>query len=731
MAKNSKFVKLDKDVLLEYIYDDGNLISDSYNVLVDSRDRRQSYIAGPSSITGNTIGNQLFKVDSVTQKYAKVNPSYYSFLQLKEYSSGIPVRHDTIKIHIPINWTFGEYLGFYIKVYGFDTINTRTFDISNFYFDMTDVSQQYLLNFTSPPLLFQEKLWGKNITINIPSLSYISSQKTNNVPKENSINANLTNGAGLNITSPVFIDFQFVNNIQTVNGVTTYILSTKTTTTVPQTPEFERLGLVVAHSINGDFFEIYGVYNDTIAGFNQFIEESFNIGHRYYIQYNITMYEQNIRGKTTTVTVHDNFNETIEYRPIIKYSTTTAIVDVEMRLIDAVDDSYIIRRASYGMLQDEVSKYSLNLTKINLANANKPKIYNIKSNIDPSLVGISNSMGRINKRKAVSGKVSTPIIQIETVKVPFPILVDRFNIVGRSDNTSLNNTLFYGIGKMIINIYPFDNIITFTIANGNDNKPDFLNMTGYGDIKLTFRNDSNTFEFPLYTDSGSINLDIGQLAFKITQNKFVDIKKLYESGINLFYITSDIQSVKSVVYSGLFKIYDNAANVAGLGQAAPNANPAIIKDPNLPQETAVVTRRPVKESTPVLKPGNTPRSVFDMRTERTSMNIENTSVFTQNQNTNTTEYVLQSSQYPKVLSSIIGMNLDDFVKLNGILRSTLISAGKFIKVPSNINFKSDVLRPKGSKEEGRLGGNDKTNMRGGPRDVNDRGGGNDRGGPRR
>jgi hypothetical protein len=273
MAKISKFVKLDKDVLLEYIYDDGNLISESYDILVDSRDRRQSYIAGSSSITGNTMGNQLFKVDSVTQKYAKVNPSYYSFLQLKEYASGTPTRHDTIKIHVPINWTFGEHLGFFIKVYGFDTTNTRIFDISNFYFDMTDVSQQYLLNFTSPPLLFQEKLWGKNITINIPSLSDLASQKTNNVPKENSINANLTNGAGLNITSPVFIDFHFIDNIQTVNGLTGYILSTKVTTTVPQTPEFERLGLVVAHSINGDFFEIYGVYNDTIAGFNQFMDE--------------------------------------------------------------------------------------------------------------------------------------------------------------------------------------------------------------------------------------------------------------------------------------------------------------------------------------------------------------------------------------------------------------------------------------------------------------------------
>ncbi len=478
MAKISKYVKLDKNILLEYIYNDGNLISEPYVVLVDSRDRNQSYIAGSSSVTGNTLGNQLFKIDNVSGKYNKINPSYYSYQQLREYSSGTPLRHDTLKFHVPINWTFGEYLGFYVKIYAFDSVNQKTYDLSNFYFDMTDVSQQYLLNFTTPALLFQEKLWGKNITIEIPALSDISSQRVGNLPKANSLNGNLTNGSGLNITSPIFVDFHFINNIQTINGITSYLLAAKTTTSIPQTPEFERLGLIIENSPNGDFFEIYGVYNDSIAGFSQFIDESYNMGHRYYVQYNITMYEQNIRGKTTTVTQHENFNETVEYRPIIKYSTTTAIVDVEMRLIDAVDDSYIIRRASYGMLQDEVSKYSLRLIKINLTNANKPKIYNIKSNIDPSLVGLSNSMGSIkakSKSKAKTGTVNTgtgsgtgsgaPAVIVETVKVPFPVLVDRFNIIGKSENAVFNNTTFFGMGKIQILLYPFDNTISFILAS--------------------------------------------------------------------------------------------------------------------------------------------------------------------------------------------------------------------------------------------------------------------------
>ena len=41
------------------------------------------------------------------------------------------------------------------------------------------------------PLLFQEKLWGKNVSIEIPALSELSAQLTSGKPKENSINYNL------------------------------------------------------------------------------------------------------------------------------------------------------------------------------------------------------------------------------------------------------------------------------------------------------------------------------------------------------------------------------------------------------------------------------------------------------------------------------------------------------------------------------------------------------------
>jgi len=616
MAKISKFVKLDKNILLEYIYNEGNLISEPYDILVNSKDKKQSYMASESSGTGNTQNNQLFRIDAVTGRYGKVNPDYYTFLQVKNYSTSPPIRHDVLKFHLPVNWTFGEYLGFYVKVYTYDSNNLNTYELSNFYFDMTDVSQQYLMNFTSPPLLFQEKLWGKNITIEIPAVSEISSQLEDNRPKENSINANLTNGSGLSMTTPIFIDFHFVKGIQTINGVTTYLTDPEITASIPQTPEFEKLGLVIQSSSNGDFFEIFGTYNDTIGGFKKFIDDSFTQGNRYYVQYDITVYEQNIRGKTTTFTVTDSFNEMIDYRPIIKYSTTTAIIDVEMRLIDAVDDSYIIRRASYGMLQDEVSKYSLKLTKINLKNAYKPKIYNIKNSINPNLVGVANSMGMISVGNEIpkaptlpgsSNRVNTGgEVVVETVNIPFPVLVDRFNIMAKSDNAVLDTKTFYGLGKIQVLFYPFDNVVKFSIATGTNEKPQYFDLTGFNEIKFVVRNDKNQISFPLFIESGDIDLSNGQVAFKITQGKFNEIKRIYTSGVNVFYITGTNQSTTSVIYTGLFKIYDDTNNVTQLNDLADkqSSKPQIILDSSTNKETAIVSRKPVKDLSPAKKPSS-------------------------------------------------------------------------------------------------------------------------------
>jgi hypothetical protein len=603
----SKFIKAHKDILLEYIYDDGNNISEPYKVLVNIKDNSYSYIAGDSSSSGNTTGNQLFKIDGVTNNYGLVDTTNYSFLQLKDYASGFPLRHDKIKIHLPINYTFGEYIGCYVRVYTFDYNNQVTYDLSNFYFDATDVDQSYLLNYNSPPLLFQEKLWGKNITIDFPSVFAVANQRVNGYTKANSVNFNLTNGTGLSLNSPIFIDFHFITTRKTVNKVKTYYLNAKTPISLPQAPDFEKLGVKVEHSINGVFFVIYGVYNDNISEFKSFIDNSVQLGNRYYVEYSVTLYEQNIRGKSFTIIMTDNFNEKVEYRPIIKYSTTTAIIDVEMKVIDAVDNSAIVRRASYGMLQDEVAKYSLNLTKINIANAHKPKIYNIKSPEGAGIFGNNN---------VPTGQGGTQVV-LEPIKVNYTVLADKFNLVAKSESVLLGKKNFYGIGKLQIILHPFDNIIQFIIASdvSNDQQsvdagnganlqyvksPEYMDMTNMGEIKMVIKNQQLSVDTGLYMASNQVDLSKGQVVFKFPASKMNDIRKIYDSGINVFYITAKLDTGTTAVYSGLFLIYDSKDNVMNLNSnmaqiqsgLSNNQEPSIITDPNSSQKgTAIVTRK--------------------------------------------------------------------------------------------------------------------------------------------
>ena len=157
---------------------------------------------------------------------------------------------------------------------------------------------------------------------------------------------------------------------------------------------------------------------------------------------------------------------------------------------------------------------------------------------------------------------------------------------------------------MQIQLYPFDNIVKFIIATGDNTTPNYLDMSGLGEIKLVFKNDLSTVDFPLMIEAPDIDLKMGQVVFKVSQSKFQLVKKIFTSGVNLFYITATNQSTTTLVYTGLFQIFDTTSNVTNLNQVAgaAGAQPSINTDPNLPKATAVVTKQLVTtQTTPVPK----------------------------------------------------------------------------------------------------------------------------------
>jgi len=164
----SKFIKVDPNVLVEYIYNDQNLIGEDYKVLVNAQNGQQSFMSGDLSGTKNTQNNSLFLLDSIENRLGIVDTTNYNFLQTKDYSGGLPIRYDVLKLHFPINYTFNEYTGFNIKVYTLDYDNREFYELSNYFYDISDVDRMDQLGFSAPQLLFQEVLWGKNIEVMIP-----------------------------------------------------------------------------------------------------------------------------------------------------------------------------------------------------------------------------------------------------------------------------------------------------------------------------------------------------------------------------------------------------------------------------------------------------------------------------------------------------------------------------------------------------------------------------------
>lgn len=587
--KTSKFVQLDSQVLMEYIYNDSNLKAENYIITNNKDNDTISYSANNNTGSVNRYENQYFTIDPITNKTAQKNEEIYNFLQNKEYTQTLPIRHDRIKLHLPTNYNFADNSGCYLRVYVMDYDNNDFVNIVQYYFDKQNQTRfNRELQLDSVGSSINGRVWGKFIEIDFPSPYTVSRQRVNNLPTSNSINSNL-DPDGISTTSPIMVEFGFINSKETIGNITTYMFSNPYQTSVPLTPEFENLGLRIETAEEGDWFNIFGTYNKTASEFNRWIIQSRNMGKNYYVEYIITIFEENNKGKETVIRVNEDFSEPIEYRPIIKYSTTTASIDVTMRIVDRVDDSIITRRASYGMLPNELSKYSRSLVKINVANNKAPVIYNMRNGGN-----ITDAFDGLNTRALDSGFFEGFQPDAEVIRVPYPVLVNVNNVLARTDNALIDGDTWKGFGKLKLVIEPFDNIIKFKLGQGITNdKVDRINLLEMGTLNLYFKNFNNEVKTNLYRQSEENDLERGVVLFKLNKSSVNSVRKIYQSGVNMFYITSTNEETNetSVMYEGTFIMSDSVEYVDDLAinYQRENEDVEIRRDNN--QETAIVTRR--------------------------------------------------------------------------------------------------------------------------------------------
>jgi len=578
-----KFINIHEDVLIEWIYNNGN-ITENYSMWSDIKSQTRNFV---STSNNNSIDYTLFNIDKVLKKYSKFDVDKFNFLKIQDYFTA-PILYDKINIHFPFNYDFGDYVGMLLKIYVYDFESKKIVYLSNYFYDKTDVNIEKLMQLNKP-FTYGEKEWGKYLTISIPSVEEISNDRvittTTNKPTPQSINYNITtNQVGVGLSTPIFIDLSFITSRETVLGTTYYYLGDTFDTSISKIPEYQSLGVTVEESTDWDFFEIYGFYNESNEKLDNFIRDLEERGRRINIEYNVTLYEENIQsGFPVKFVVTENFSQKIEYRPIFKYSNTTAAIDVEMNIKDLVDNTTIIRTTSLG-LTTNLFKYGKKLSRLQIDNISKPKIYNYRS--DNTIDG------------------NTNISSINTygiTKVPYPLLISNYKILLNSTKSQTTTSEYKTLGTMTLLLTPFDNVIKFNIAKqlNEEGMPESYNMAeilSNAKLTLIFKSDTEMIEKEIFHETDENDMSLGVVVYKVTESDMKIIKGLKDKDDN-FYLTIVGNYTRTLLYSGKFKIYEDVKFLdnQSSGVLLPTAEPATITNTIVDE---AVTSSPTSDSSP-------------------------------------------------------------------------------------------------------------------------------------
>jgi hypothetical protein len=544
MPNSNKYLKLNKDVLLQWTFNTDELVTENYKILSNLKDEYKLFISDSSNF--NNLENTFIEVDSVINKFTKADLTKYNFLQTQNYFTNL-IQYDKLRLYFPISFSFSDngYKGLMIKIYSYDFYNKKKYYFSNYFFDDELIQRQTEINFNTP-FLYDENQWSKYIEFKVPSIDSISKQRNtnnngSNTATQNTVNSNLTNNIGISDSSPIFIEFRFITSTQNIFGTKYYFTSSPYTTSISKTPDYQTISCDIRESLQGDYFEISGLYAGSNENLDDYIDYLESIGKKIRIEYDVALYEENILQRIQTFSIIENFSQTILYRPIITFSNTTAYIQVTMKIIDLVNGSIETKLSSIG-LTNNLFKYGVKLIRINVDNAYKPKIYNNKS-----------------EQLVINNGQNIPTII--TTKVNFPLLVETFKIFVGSSNSNVGNA-YKGLGLLEIVLNPFNNIMKFKIAKNIENNQivpyDLTDLLLNSKLVIVFKSESNVLEKELYYETNENDYKNGIIVFKLESSDISIIKKVKEEN-NRFYITinSDSTKSKTMLYYGTFQLLEN------------------------------------------------------------------------------------------------------------------------------------------------------------------------------
>jgi len=509
MIDNS-FKRLSNDIVIEYIKDSQNLFSESYSVLQNELFDDISFVSGDTS-TGNTTGDIIVLNDNENLIWAlPVN----EWIQSRNYGISFPIRYDTLKVYFK---DIDDYDGFYINIKVIDN-SGRFINLTNSKFEKSSLSNLEKVNFLNPAFIFSGDQFTNSINIKFPSPSALNSQSENGIPTENSINSNLTDGIGIS-NNPIFVDFYFIKSIDVINGEMLYSLGDFYNISFNTNPSWNDLNISIVDRDN--WISFFPTYSGTNGGFLKYIEDEIISGKRYYIEYIVSVFEKNLKISEFVIRKFDNIHLENSWRPIFKWTTTTAIIDIEMKLVDRISEEFISRKNSIVFFIDKVSNFSRYLTKLDLKNLKPKDVISEKVSDIVKNVGTKNSELVINSN-------------------PFLVFSKSIYLNIGEDDFEIGGKLYKSNGRGLIDLDLYDNVIKVNVIRDSE-KVQLINP------EMSFRDDDKIIRINPYFDSDVNDLNSGITIFKISSS---DINRIKSIKNKIFYILSN----GKLIYRGVFNL---------------------------------------------------------------------------------------------------------------------------------------------------------------------------------
>jgi hypothetical protein len=587
MATTSKFIQLSASVLLEYVYADQSAINTAGNPY------RLSTTTNPIWKSKNDHNNQdiIFNADSAeviqnglpigtgnvrNRAYAYVDPYKSALLDIdrvtfyNDYDSALtpsanlpivftnekaPV-YDTIKLHLVQGFNFEEYMGltFNVKVTRKDG---KLFNLANLVYNKTDTFE----TLNPSPFFFAGRIYASYIEMRVLSLYNLIYDYWLGTLDGDTVVERITDGLGVKRDQQIQLEFSWIRDRKEFVGQDYIYLDESVAVDIPVQDQFESIAAEIKESSSGDYIEFYATYKGAII--ENFILDLNKNGYNFMLLHDLSIYEwiydsgnaEYYWQKTDDLQISQTSDYDLPnvFRPVIKNSSATGFrIDYVVRLYNRNDNSQIWKTSS--LISYSAAKYGRKLQQINLGtNPVKTSLYN--KNVIKEI-----KINRISEPVLDNTKYITSFIDSANISVSFDTINPNVSTGTSTGSLSQNNAsnlggavgdiASNGLAKILISdsiSYLKFNLYQRDPKSGNNVA---LNLSGIGDLILTFVSDTkenlDIIEFP----TTSISKTRGEVVFRITESQSKQILTFTDKKFKIYLVNS--KGEKTFLYSGKF-----------------------------------------------------------------------------------------------------------------------------------------------------------------------------------